>query len=83
MSAAKRKGGMVAGGVVVPETRITLDDLKRKAEQVKDIALDDAKRVSREVTSQDATRYVVAAVMTVAVVASVAYYLGSRRRPKG
>jgi hypothetical protein len=53
---------------------ITVDDLKHQAERIRDIAKDEAKQVLQ----QDVTTYVIAGVVAVVVVVSVAYYLGSR-----
>jgi len=60
----------------VLEPRVSVDDLKRKAEQVRDIAQAQVKRV----TSDELSRTLVIAAVGVAVVVSFAYYLGTRRR---
>jgi len=58
------------------ETAITVDDLRQKALQIRDMAEAEARDLARE----RGTQLVVAAAVTVIVLVSVAYYLGSRRR---
>lgn len=58
--------------------RITLDDVKHRAEAVKNLAVSDAKSAVATVTQTDAATKVLIAVGIVVAVASVAYFLGSR-----
>jgi len=58
------------------QTAITVDDLRQKALQIRDMAEAEARDLARE----RGTQIAVAAVVTVIVFVSVAYYLGSRRR---
>lgn len=57
---------------------ITIDDIKHEATGVKDLALSETKRVAHEALADDIVRTIIVGAVTVAVVASVAYYLGSR-----
>lgn len=56
--------------------RITVDDLRRKALRVRDVAEAQARQVAEERAAQVV---LIGAIALVAVV-SLAYYLGSRRR---
>lgn len=58
--------------------RVTLDDIKHRAEAVKDLAVSDAKEAVGRVISDDATRTLLIVAGVVVAVASVAYLLGSR-----
>ena len=60
------------------EERVTVDELKQRAEQIQDLALTQTKQVVREVYEQNVTRAALVAVGVVVVAASVAYYLGTR-----
>ena len=55
--------------------KITVDDLKERAEGIRDTVREDTKEVLR----QDTTKIVIAGVVTAVVVVSFAYYIGSRR----
>jgi len=63
---------------VAPEDRVTLDQLKHRAESVQDLAVSETKRVAKQVIEQDFTRKALIAVGTVVVIASLAYYFGRR-----
>lgn len=63
---------------MAPAERVTLDQLKQRAESVSNLAVSETKRVVNEVKEQDATRLAMIAVGTVVVIASVAYLLGRR-----
>jgi hypothetical protein len=63
---------------VPPEERVTVDELKQRADQIKDLALVRSKQIVREVYEQDVTRAALVAVGVVVVAASLAYYLGAR-----
>lgn len=54
---------------------ITVDDLKRKAVQIRDMAEAEVRIVAEE----RAAKLVLVGVLAVIAVASVAYYLGARR----
>jgi len=58
------------------ETAITIDDLRQKAINIKDLAEAEARDFARDRGTQAA----VVAVVAVVVLVSLAYYLGSRRR---
>ena len=63
---------------VAPEERVTLDQLKHRAEQISDLAVSESKRVANEVYEQNVTRAVLVAVGVVVVAASLAYFMGTR-----
>jgi len=58
--------------------KITLDDVKHRAEAVKDLAVSDAKSALATVARTEESKKLLIAVGVVIAVASVAYYLGSR-----
>jgi hypothetical protein len=86
MTAQAAKKGDQPKGVVTPERKITIDDIRARAERVQKVAKDDVQEAARQVTSLDQTRMVLYAAVGVAVVAGLAYYMGSkagmRRAPK-
>lgn len=55
---------------------ITVDDLRRKAVRIKDMA----EAESRLILDDQRTRVIVIGVVAVVAAVSVAYYLGTRRR---
>jgi len=61
------------------EPKITIDDVKRRAEAVKDLAKSEAKRSANELMHERATQVVIVGVVAVATLASFAYFLGARR----
>lgn len=63
---------------IAPADRVTLEQLKQRAESVQDLAVSETKRVTNEVMELDFTRKALIAVGTVVVVASLAYYFGRR-----
>ena len=63
---------------VAPERRVTLEQLKHRAESVSNLAVSESKRVTSEIVGQDITRIAMIAVGTIVVVASLAYLLGRR-----
>jgi len=63
---------------IAPEDRVTLEQLKHRAESVQNLAVSETKRVTSEVMELDFTRKALIAVGTVVVVASLAYYFGRR-----
>ena len=63
---------------VAPEERVTLEALKHRAEQVSDLTVSESKRLANELYEQNVTKTVLIAVGAVLVVASVAYFLGTR-----
>jgi len=58
--------------------RITLDDVKHRAETIKDMAVSDAKDAVAKVTEADITKKVLIVAGVVIFAASFAYYLGTR-----
>lgn len=56
------------------ERRLTVDDVRHHAEEVRDLALSEAKRVRDE----QGTRIVLIGAIAVVGVISIAYYLGTR-----
>ncbi|GEM_PF-1698536 len=61
-----------------PERTLTVDDVRRRAEEVRDLA----KAEARKVTETDSAQLVAYAVVGVLVVASLTYYLGTRKRAR-
>jgi hypothetical protein len=59
--------------------KLTVDDVRHHAEEVRDLAKRDAERV---VTDQR-TQLILAGVVAVAAVVSIAYFVGSRRAIPG
>lgn len=62
----------------IPAEPITLDEVKQRANAVKDLAVSESKRLAAEVTEADVTKVALVVVGAVVVVASLAYFLGSR-----
>jgi len=62
----------------VPAPKITLDDLKHRANSVKDLAVTDAKDAVGKVINTRETKTLFALIGTVALVAGIAYYMGTR-----
>ncbi len=61
-----------------PTARITLDDLKHRAETVRDIAVSETKAVASRVSAMEATRKALIIAGVVCVVVSLAYMAGTR-----
>jgi hypothetical protein len=73
---------MTAQQDTTPATeRITLDQIKHRAEAVKDLAVSDAKATVSAALDTDATRTLFMIAGIVVVAASMAFYLGSHSRP--
>lgn len=62
------------------EPRITIDDLRHRAEDVRNKAVAEAKGAARAVVGDSATRTLVIVAGVVVVAASFAYFLGTRSR---
>ncbi len=60
--------------------RVSLDDLKHRAETIKDLAVTEAKQTVDMVVDENATRTLLIMAGLVVVAASVAFFLGSRTR---
>lgn len=81
MSAARektargRKAGSEAKAI---EARVSLDDLRHRAEAVKSTAVEEAKGAVDAVMAESATRTLLIVAGVVVLTASVAFYLGSR-----
>lgn len=63
---------------VQPSERVTLDQLKHRAEEVSDLAVQEGKRVAVLVSEDSAAKVVLIAVAVVVVAASLAYFSGAR-----
>lgn len=63
---------------IAPVDRITLDDIKHRAETVKDLAVSDAKEAVGRIISDDATRTLLIVAGVVVAAASIAYLIGTR-----
>lgn len=55
-------------------TKLTIDDVRHHAEEVRDMALDQAKAVVEDAR----TKGVIVGVVAIAIAVSVAFYLGTR-----
>ena len=63
---------------VAPEERVTLEQLKARAEKVQGLAVSESKRVANDVYEENISRALLVAVGVVVLAASFAYFLGSR-----
>jgi hypothetical protein len=63
---------------IPPEERVSLDEIKSRAEKIQNLAVTQSKDLAREVYEQNVTRAALVAVGVVVVAASLAYYLGTR-----
>ena len=63
----------------VAEPKITLEDVKHRAEAVRDLAKSEAKRATNTIMHERATQAVMVGVGVVAVLASLAYLMGTRK----
>jgi hypothetical protein len=61
-----------------PAERITLDDLKHRAEVVKDLAVTDTKSAVAAVLDTNETKTLLIVAGVVIAVASIAFFLGTR-----
>jgi len=61
---------------IPPAERVSLDEIKQRAEQIQDLTVTESKRLVSEVYEQHVTRAALVAVGVVIVAASVAYFLG-------
>lgn len=60
------------------EPRITLEDVKHRAETVRDLAVTEAKQTTQRVMDETAGRTLLIVAGVVVIAASLAFYLGSR-----
>jgi hypothetical protein len=60
------------------DKRITVDDLKQKTMQVRDLAEAETRALTRTVVERDVTKVVAVGVVAVVAALSIAYYLGTR-----
>lgn len=63
---------------IPPEERVTLDELKHRANQVSEFAVSETKRVTKDVFEENVTRIALITVGVVVVGLSLAYLMGSR-----
>ena len=63
---------------IAPEERVTLEQLKHRAEAISNLAVVESKRLRDEVYEQNVTKAALIAVGVVVVAASLAYLMGSR-----
>jgi hypothetical protein len=63
---------------VAPEERVTLDQLKQRAEKISNLAVAESKRLANDVYERDLSRAALVAVGVVVVAVSLAYYFGTR-----
>lgn len=60
------------------EPRITIEDVKRRAETVRDLAVAEVKETADKVVDESAGRTLLIMAGVVVLAASVAFYLGTR-----
>lgn len=63
---------------VAPEERVTLEQLKLRAERIASLAVSESKRVAHDAYEESFSKTVLVVVGVVVVAASLAYFLGSR-----
>ncbi len=63
---------------VVPEERVTLEQIKHRAEEIGNLAINESKRIANDVYEQNVSKAVLVAVGVIVVAASLAYFMGSR-----
>jgi len=63
---------------IEPVERITLDDLKHRADTIKDLAVGEVKDGVARVAALDATKKALIVVGVTVAVVSIAFYMGSR-----
>ena len=63
---------------VAPEERVTLEQLKLRAEKVSGLAVSESKRLANDVYEENFSKTVLIVVGVVVVAASLAYFLGAR-----
>lgn len=61
-----------------PREVLTIDDVKVRAERVRDLATAEAKQTAKDIAAQPLTRTVAVIAVAMAVGVSMAYYFGSR-----
>lgn len=61
------------------EPKITIEDVKHRAEAVRDLAKSEANRATHELMHERVTQTVIAGVFVVAALASVAFFIGTRK----
>ena len=64
---------------IAPEERVTLDQLKHRAEEISNLAVSESKRVAHDVYEENLSKAVLVAVGVVVVAASLAYFFGIAR----
>jgi len=67
---------------IPPDERVTLDELKSRAEKIQNLAVTQSKQVVSEVYEQNVTRALLVAVGVVVVAASIAYFYGRQASRK-
>jgi len=63
---------------IPPNERVSLDEIKQRAVEVRDLAVVSTKEVASEIYEQNVTRTALVVVGVVVVAASIAFYLGTR-----
>ncbi len=61
-----------------PDERVTLDELKHRAEALKDLAVSETRAAVRRVFAEDSTKVVLAVAGAVVLAVSFAYLAGAR-----
>lgn len=61
------------------EPKITIEDVKHRAEAVRDLAKSEANRATHELMHERVTQTIIAGVVVVAAFASLAFFIGTRK----
>jgi len=61
------------------EPKITIEDVKHRAEAVRDLAKSEANRATHQLMHERVTQTVIAGVVVVAALASLAFLIGTRK----
>ncbi len=61
------------------EPKITIEDVKHRAEAVRDLAKSELNRTTNELMHEKVTQTIIAGVVVVAALASIAFFVGTRK----
>ncbi len=66
-------------GIGASEPKITIEDVKRRAEAVRDLAKSEVRRKRDELLHEKAARTIFVGVVAIAALASFAFFMGTRK----
>jgi hypothetical protein len=61
------------------EPKITIEDVKHRAQAVRDLATSEAKRAAAELMHEKVTQTIIAGVVIVTALTSLAFFIGTRK----